>query len=92
MCGIAGILYADPMRPVDGDLLARMNRALVHRGPDGEGVWTGEGVGLTHRRLAIIDLESGHQPMSSADGAVHIVSKPSWTTAARTSAPRGSSR
>ncbi len=72
MCGIAGILYADPLHPVDGDLLARVNRALAHRGPDGDDVWTGEGVGLAHRRLAIIDLEGGHQPMSSADGALHI--------------------
>jgi asparagine synthase (glutamine-hydrolysing) len=73
MCGIAGILYADPLRIVEPELLANMNRALAHRGPDGEGVWTGDGIGLVHRRLAIIDLETGHQPMSSSDGAFQVV-------------------
>jgi asparagine synthase (glutamine-hydrolysing) len=73
MCGIAGILHADSLRPVERELLARMNRALAHRGPDGYDVWTGNGVGLAHRRLAIIDLETGHQPMSNSDGALQIV-------------------
>jgi asparagine synthase (glutamine-hydrolysing) len=73
MCGIAGILFADPLRPVDPELLARMNRALAHRGPDGEGVWIGDGIGLAHRRLAIIDLATGQQPMSSAHGDLHVV-------------------
>ena len=73
MCGIAGILCADPFQPLDRELLARMNRALAHRGPDGDGVWIGNGVGLVHRRLAIIDVETGHQPMSSSHGDLHVV-------------------
>lgn len=67
MCGIAGILHLDcaPASPV---LLKRMTDAIAHRGPDGEGLWTDEYVGLGHRRLAIIDLSpAGHQPMISRD-------------------------
>jgi len=72
MCGIAGYwgeLPADRAKAV----LADMNAALAHRGPDGEGTWVGTGVGLAHRRLAIIDLAGGAQPMSSVDGRYHIV-------------------
>jgi asparagine synthase (glutamine-hydrolysing) len=77
MCGIAGYLTEGP-----GDLhapLRKMAAALAHRGPDDEGFLeavTRDGerrVGLAHRRLAIIDLASGHQPMSNADGSVQIV-------------------
>src|SRR5688500_7495770 len=73
MCGIAGVLFADRHHPVDRDVLAAMNDALMHRGPDDSGVWADAGVGLAHRRLAIIDLETGQQPMSSADGALQVV-------------------
>ena len=73
MCGIAGILYADPQHPVDHDMLTAMNRAIAHRGPDGEGVWIGDGIGLVHRRIAIIDLKTGQQPMSSAHGGLQVV-------------------
>lgn len=68
MCGIAGLWSK---RPPDPALLARMAGALVHRGPDDEGVWIDPecGIGLVHRRLAIVDLSPhGHQPMASADG------------------------
>lgn len=68
MCGIAGIvnLDGDSVSPV---LLQAMTDALAHRGPDGEGHWIHENVGIGHRRLAIIDLSPlGHQPMVSADG------------------------
>ena len=71
MCGIAGLI--DPSRR-GGDLTAAvraMTGTLVHRGPDGDGLWTDEAasIGLGHRRLAIVDLsEAGHQPMVSADG------------------------
>jgi asparagine synthase (glutamine-hydrolysing) len=68
MCGIAGAYhYADPNRPVDRDLLARMTRVLAHRGPDDEGMHVEGPVGLGHRRLSIVDLTStGHQPMTAA--------------------------
>jgi asparagine synthase (glutamine-hydrolysing) len=65
MCGIAGIVHTDA-RPVDASALQRMGVAMAHRGPDGSGVWCGGPVGLAHRRLAIIDLEGGRQPMLSA--------------------------
>jgi asparagine synthase (glutamine-hydrolysing) len=74
MCGIAGKVWHDGSRPVEPDLLARMAASIRHRGPDDEGIWTAPGVGLVHRRLAVIDLSPrGHQPMASADGALHIV-------------------
>lgn len=72
MCGLAGIL-APRGAPVDRDLLARMTAALTHRGPDGDGFHVEPGVGLGHRRLSIIDVEGGHQPMFNEDGSVVIV-------------------
>ncbi|HEY5791985.1 MAG TPA: asparagine synthetase B, partial [Chthoniobacterales bacterium] len=70
MCGIAG--FAGSGARAD---LARMTRALAHRGPDAEGLWQDEarGVYLGHRRLSIIDLGGGGQPMWSADGKIGIV-------------------
>jgi asparagine synthase (glutamine-hydrolysing) len=73
MCGIAGILHQDPTRRVDRDTLRRMTRALSHRGPDGEGYFEDGNIGLGHRRLAIIDLATGSQPMCSADGNFVLV-------------------
>ena len=73
MCGIAGIFHAETPKPVDPLRLERMCDALVHRGPDGAGVWTGHGVGLGHRRLSIIDLAGSPQPMASPDGRAVIV-------------------
>ncbi|HXH20986.1 MAG TPA: asparagine synthase (glutamine-hydrolyzing) [Dehalococcoidia bacterium] len=71
MCGLAG--YADLSgRPADLALLARMTAVLAHRGPDGEGLHLEGPVGLGHRRLAIIDLATGTQPMASADGRLWI--------------------
>jgi asparagine synthase (glutamine-hydrolysing) len=76
MCGIAGICCRDG-RPVGGDLLRRMAATLEHRGPDGEGLYIDDlaapSVGLANRRLAIIDIEGGAQPMSTADGHYTIV-------------------
>jgi asparagine synthase (glutamine-hydrolysing) len=67
MCGIAGIATGTGASPDEG-LLRRMSGALAHRGPDGDGVWTAPGIGLAHRRLAIIDLDRrAAQPMT-ADG------------------------
>ena len=65
MCGIAGILFKDPNTPIDQALLKRMCDTLAHRGPDGEGFFTAPGIGLGHRRLSIIDLEGGAQPMGN---------------------------
>lgn len=68
MCGIVGILQLDGA-PVSEHLLEDMTNTLVHRGPDGAGVFTDENVGLGHRRLAIIDLsQAGAQPMHTRDG------------------------
>ncbi len=73
MCGICGMLMKDPQNPVSRDLLGRMNATLVHRGPDDEGYYCGGPVGLAMRRLSIIDLESGKQPISNEDGGLTIV-------------------
>jgi asparagine synthase (glutamine-hydrolysing) len=73
MCGIAGILHDDPTRRVDRDTLHRMTAALYHRGPDGEGHYQNGNVGLGHRRLAIIDLSTGSQPMFSRDRDIALV-------------------
>lgn len=67
MCGIAGILFGDPAAIVDRDQLGRMTSIIRHRGPDGEGLHIEPGIGLGHRRLAIIDPVAGHQPMVDAD-------------------------
>lgn len=68
MCGIAGIVGRH-----DPDLLAAMTGAVRHRGPDGDGFYIDGLVGLGHRRLAVIDLATGAQPMASADGRVVLV-------------------
>jgi asparagine synthase (glutamine-hydrolysing) len=70
MCGIAGIFHIETAKPVDPERIRRMTDAIAHRGPDGSGVWTAPGVGLGHRRLSIIDLGGGAQPMLSEDERV----------------------
>lgn len=72
MCGIGGIVHWDGRVPSRPELDALV-RAQNHRGPDGNGVWTAPGVGLTHNRLAIIDLATGQQPMTWADGRYVLV-------------------
>jgi len=73
MCGIAGVLNFDGS-PVDPRALKRMTDALAHRGPDGEGWFHDKGLGLGHRRLAIIDLsEAGRQPMITEDGRYALI-------------------
>lgn len=72
MCGIAGLFYVSAPKPVDSKRVRAMADALAHRGPDGSGVWTAPGVGLGHRRLSIIDLATGDQPMRSADGLLAL--------------------
>ncbi len=73
MCGLAGIFNPDAAQEVDHDLLRRMTRALAHRGPDGDGFHLEPGIGLGHRRLAIIDPRAGQQPMYNEDGSVALV-------------------
>ena len=74
MCGIAGKINFASECPVDPRQIRRMAEAVRHRGPDDDGVWTGDGVGLGHRRLSIIDLTpSGRNPMCNEDGTVWIV-------------------
>src|SRR5438132_7170745 len=72
MCGIAGILFYDRSRTPDRGLIEAMNRALIHRGPNDEGVYLDGPVALGTRRLSIIDRASGHQPMCNEDGTVWI--------------------
>jgi asparagine synthase (glutamine-hydrolysing) len=73
MCGICGIFFANREWRVQGDVLARMNRRIVHRGPDDEGFFVEENVGLAMRRLSIIDVKSGHQPLANENRDVWIV-------------------
>ena len=72
MCGIVGIVSLDPREPVDQARVKRMRDVLRHRGPDGEGLWAEGPVGLGHRRLAIVDVGGGHQPMANEDETVWI--------------------
>ncbi len=72
MCGIAGLFDASGA-PVDRALLQRMGGAMAHRGPDQAGEFSQPGVGLVARRLRIIDLEGGAQPISNEDGSVTVV-------------------
>ncbi len=73
MCGIAGILYFDRQRLVPQALLKSMTDAQAHRGPDDEGHFLAGNVGLGHRRLSIIDLSGGHQPITDETGSCTIV-------------------
>ena len=75
MCGITAILAASSAAFPDEGLheeLALMTRALEHRGPDGEGLWVGARAALGHRRLAILDIEGGAQPMATEDGRLQV--------------------
>jgi asparagine synthase (glutamine-hydrolysing) len=73
MCGIAGILAADPQRKVEVRLVEEMARRIRHRGPDDNGVYCAPGVGLGHNRLAIIDPQHARQPMTTPDGRFVLV-------------------
>lgn len=73
MCGICGIFFVNRDWRVQGDVLARMNGRIVHRGPDDEGFFVEENVGLAMRRLSIIDVKSGHQPLTNENRDVWIV-------------------
>ena len=73
MCGICGFVSSTPDQPIDREMLARMTALLHHRGPDGEGFCVKEGVGLGVRRLSIIDIEGGDQPISNEDETITVV-------------------
>lgn len=73
MCGIAGFAESRHGHPIDRHILERMTRAIAHRGPNDEGFFVEDGVCLGHRRLSIIDLGGGHQPITNEDGSIVVV-------------------
>lgn len=73
MCGIVGVFECKSQQAVATDLIHKMNDTIVHRGPDDEGIYTDKGVGLGFRRLSIIDLQGGHQPISNEDGTIWVM-------------------
>src|SRR5882724_1514325 len=73
MCGIAGHFNFQRREPVERETIVRMTRSIAHRGPDDEGFFIAGPVGLGFRRLSIIDLAGGHQPMSNSEGTVWII-------------------
>jgi len=73
MCGIAGIVHTDSSRPADRGTIVRMTDAMAHRGPEAEGFFVHNQVALGHRRLRIIDLEGGKQPLFNEDHSVVVV-------------------
>lgn len=73
MCGICGQLNFEPNRPVAAGQLERMNQTLTHRGPDEDGFYLKAPVGLAMRRLSIIDISTGRQPIRNEDGTVQVV-------------------
>ena len=73
MCGIAGKVYEDKEEQVSAALLRQMCQTMVHRGPDDEGFYLEQNVGLCMRRLQVIDLEGGHQPMANEDQSLWVV-------------------
>src|SRR6266496_2609911 len=73
MCGINGIAFSSrSRRTVDAAVLERMRDMITHRGPDDEGIFIDGAVGLGHRRLSIVDVAAGHQPMTNEDGSLQI--------------------
>lgn len=73
MCGICGIFEPDRDTIIDRGVVKAMADTLDHRGPDDEGFYCGPGIGLGHRRLSIIDLAGGHQPLANEDESIWIV-------------------
>src|SRR3982751_3030474 len=73
MCGIAGRFNYDAMRPVDRATLEAMTDSMSHRGPDASGYHVAPGIGLGHRRLSIIDLSTGDQPLANENGTIWTV-------------------
>ncbi len=73
MCGLTGIYEYERTTEVPKELVHRMNETIVHRGPDDEGILVGPGIGLGFRRLSIIDVAGGHQPISNEDGTIWVM-------------------
>lgn len=73
MCGISGIFQFNSRLPVSREAVQRMNDSLRHRGPDDQGIYTGPGIGLGHRRLSIIDVAGGHQPIFNESGEICVL-------------------
>src|SRR5471032_1059136 len=72
MCGIVGILDIRGQRAIDRALLSRMNETQHHRGPDEADLYLEPGIGFGHRRLSVIDLAAGLQPLGNEDGSVMV--------------------
>jgi asparagine synthase (glutamine-hydrolysing) len=73
MCGICGVFCSDRTQHANREALAAMNRQIVHRGPDDDGFFVEDNIGLAMRRLSIIDVQAGHQPLSNELGSIWIV-------------------
>ena len=73
MCGISGMVASDRLAPDAGQRVARMRDVIAHRGPDDAGEFVDDQAALGHRRLSIVDLAAGHQPLSNEDGTIWIV-------------------
>src|ERR1700682_4339979 len=73
MCGICGIFEPGRETPIDCATLKSMADTITHRSPDDEGFYSNPGIGLGFRRLSIIDVAGGHQPLSNEDGKIWII-------------------
>jgi asparagine synthase (glutamine-hydrolysing) len=73
MCGICGLFEFDRQREIPRELVHRMTETIVHRGPDDEGIYVDRGIGLGFRRLSIIDVAGGHQPICNEDGSIWVM-------------------
>jgi len=72
MCGIAGVASSDGLDRYAHERVVRMRDVMTHRGPDGAGLWSDDHAALAHRRLSIVDLAGGHQPLSNEDGRIWV--------------------
>lgn len=73
MCGICGIIHMDPANHVDFQILKNMSDKIIHRGPDDEGFYLNRNIGMAVRRLSIIDIQGGKQPIENEDGSIVVV-------------------
>src|SRR5579884_1082685 len=73
MCGIAGFIDVERSRDSAEQLIDSMCKVVRHRGPDDQGTWVGDGIALGMRRLAIIDVAGGHQPIFNEDDTILVV-------------------